>query len=247
MARSRNQRPSAILESNQSIARPSFVQTCFRFPVDIAFAGFFSDQIPQVANFGLADAMDAVFPLKPMLKVGSAPIGIYTNFPNVSGLQSYSDVYQDSRLWLREGKQDYLVPQTYWPFGARAGSPDFGEIAKEWAGHTYGREVYPGIGAYKPEVFDQIPRLIDMSRSLGVKPGQGKPGVTEEEIKLLVTEQGTLLDEEWCAFLKREGFMVGISLDGSRDVHDRYRRDKGGNGTFDKALRHGISASDWNM
>jgi uncharacterized lipoprotein YddW (UPF0748 family) len=110
---------------------------------------------------------DSAMALKPMLKVGSAPIGIYTNFPNVSGMQSYSDVYQDSRLWLREGKQDYLVPQTYWPFGARAGNPDFGEIAKEWAGHTYGREVYPGIGAYKPEVFDQIPRLIDMSRSLG--------------------------------------------------------------------------------
>ena len=35
-----------------------------------------------------------------------------------------------------------------------------------------------------------------VSRLLGVKPGQGRPGVTEEEIKLLVTEQGTLLDEE---------------------------------------------------
>jgi len=35
-----------------------------------------------------------------------------------------------------------------------------------------------------------------VSRVLGVKPGQGRPGVTEEEIKLLVTEQGTLLEEE---------------------------------------------------
>ncbi len=34
------------------------------------------------------------------------------------------------------------------------------------------------------------------ARALGVKPGTGRPGVTEEEIKLLVTEQGTLLDEE---------------------------------------------------
>jgi putative hemolysin len=34
------------------------------------------------------------------------------------------------------------------------------------------------------------------ARLLGVKPGTGRPGVTEEEIKLLVTEQGTLLDEE---------------------------------------------------
>lgn len=35
-----------------------------------------------------------------------------------------------------------------------------------------------------------------VARLLGVKPGVGRPGVTEEEIKLLVTEQGTLLDEE---------------------------------------------------
>lgn len=35
-----------------------------------------------------------------------------------------------------------------------------------------------------------------VSRLIGVKPGQGRPGVSEEEIKLLVTEQGTLLDEE---------------------------------------------------
>lgn len=35
-----------------------------------------------------------------------------------------------------------------------------------------------------------------VARLLGVIPGQGRPGVSEEEIKLLVTEQGTLLDEE---------------------------------------------------
>jgi putative hemolysin len=42
-----------------------------------------------------------------------------------------------------------------------------------------------------------LARSTDMaSLALGVKPGQGRPGVSEEEIKLLVTEQGTLLDEE---------------------------------------------------
>ncbi len=35
-----------------------------------------------------------------------------------------------------------------------------------------------------------------VARVLGVKPGQGRPGISEEEIKLLVTEQGSLLDEE---------------------------------------------------
>jgi hypothetical protein len=37
---------------------------------------------------------------------------------------------------------------------------------------------------------------------------------------------GVLLDEAWCAFLRSEDFLVGISLDGPEDRHDRYRRDK---------------------
>jgi len=42
-----------------------------------------------------------------------------------------------------------------------------------------------------------LARSTDLvARALGVKPGQGRPGVSEEEIKLLVTEQGSLLDEE---------------------------------------------------
>jgi len=48
---------------------------------------------------------------------------------------------------------------------------------------------------------------------------------------------GTLLDDEWCRFLKQHGFMVGISLDGPREIHDRYRRDRAGNGSFDTVMR----------
>jgi len=48
---------------------------------------------------------------------------------------------------------------------------------------------------------------------------------------------GTLLDAEWCRFLKRHGFMVGISLDGPREIHDRYRCDRQGNGSFDAVMR----------
>ena len=43
-----------------------------------------------------------------------------------------------------------------------------------------------------------------------------------------------LLNEEWCAFLKKEKFDVGISIDGIRLVHDTYRRDPAGNATYDK-------------
>lgn len=48
---------------------------------------------------------------------------------------------------------------------------------------------------------------------------------------------GTLLDDEWCRFLKRHGFMVGISLDGPREIHDLFRRDRAGNGTFNSVMR----------
>src|SRR5215469_1339645 len=37
---------------------------------------------------------------------------------------------------------------------------------------------------------------------------------------------GTLLDDAWCAFLKENDFLVGISIDGPRELHDAYRVDR---------------------
>ncbi|MCX5851563.1 MAG: anaerobic sulfatase maturase [Deltaproteobacteria bacterium] len=51
---------------------------------------------------------------------------------------------------------------------------------------------------------------------------------------------GTLLDVEWCRFLKKHNFMVGISLDGPKEIHDRYRRDHQGKSTFDRVM-HGLN------
>lgn len=56
-------------------------------------------------------------------------------------------------------------------------------------------------------------------------------------IRNTLQTNGTLLTEDWCAFLAREGFMVGISLDGPRHVHDLYRPDKRGRSSFDDVIR----------
>lgn len=48
---------------------------------------------------------------------------------------------------------------------------------------------------------------------------------------------GTLLDEEWCDFLRDSRFLVGLSLDGPREMHDAYRRDRQGRPTFDKVVK----------
>ena len=48
---------------------------------------------------------------------------------------------------------------------------------------------------------------------------------------------GTLLDESWCEFLAEHNFLVGLSLDGPKEIHDHYRRDKAGRGSFDQVFR----------
>lgn len=56
-------------------------------------------------------------------------------------------------------------------------------------------------------------------------------------IRNALQTNGTLLTEEWCRFLSEHKFLVGLSIDGPRKLHDHYRVDKGGAPTFDKVMR----------
>lgn len=48
---------------------------------------------------------------------------------------------------------------------------------------------------------------------------------------------GTLIDNQWCKFLAKEKFLIGLSLDGPRHIHDKFRVDKGGKPTFDRVMK----------
>jgi len=48
---------------------------------------------------------------------------------------------------------------------------------------------------------------------------------------------GMLLDDAWCELLHEENFLVGLSIDGPKRLHDAYRRDKSGQGSFDGVFR----------
>jgi len=50
---------------------------------------------------------------------------------------------------------------------------------------------------------------------------------------------GTLLDDEWCAFLRDHKFLVGLSIDGPQELHDKFRVNKGGQPTFEKVFAAG--------
>lgn len=57
------------------------------------------------------------------------------------------------------------------------------------------------------------------------------------ELRFSIQTNGTLLDEEWAEFFRQERFLVGLSLDGFKDLHDRCRVDAEGAGTWNRAAR----------
>ena len=57
-----------------------------------------------------------------------------------------------------------------------------------------------------------------------------------KKIENTLQTNGTLVDEEWCCFFKENGFLVGVSLDGPRAIHDAHRVDCGKRPTFDKVM-----------
>jgi uncharacterized protein len=87
----------------------------------------------------------------------------------------------------------------------------------------------------KLEFFQRAVDLVEKYR----RPGQ--------QVQQTFQTNGLLLDDDWCAFFKKHGFLVGLSVDGPRELHDTYRRDRRGQGTFDLVMkgwealrRHGV-------
>jgi uncharacterized protein len=81
------------------------------------------------------------------------------------------------------------------------------------------------------------PTLLPLAfyrRAMTLQRQYRRPGM-----RILNTLQtnGTLLDDEWCRFFRAYDFLVGLSLDGPRQMHDAYRVDKGGGPTFDRAMQ----------
>jgi uncharacterized protein len=71
-------------------------------------------------------------------------------------------------------------------------------------------------------------------RTLELEEELRRPG---QRILNTIQTNGTLLDDEWGAFLHDHDFLVGLSIDGPREMHDAYRVDKGGKPTFDRVVR----------
>jgi len=65
---------------------------------------------------------------------------------------------------------------------------------------------------------------------------QKQYGADGQSVTNALQTNGTLLDEKWCPFLAEYKFLVGISLDGPKEMHDYYRKDHAGDGTFERVM-----------
>ncbi len=57
------------------------------------------------------------------------------------------------------------------------------------------------------------------------------------QVSFSMQTNGLIIDENWAEFFKKNNFLIGLSIDGTKDIHDNNRLDKTGNGTFSRAFK----------
>jgi uncharacterized lipoprotein YddW (UPF0748 family) len=128
---------------------------------------------------------DEVKKLKPHVRVGISPFGIYRpgHPAGIQGFDQYANLYADVRLWLREGWLDYLAPQLYWAVDQRAQS--FERLLDWWiANNDQRRHIFAGLYTSRIPSADparshsgprwqpgEILRQVDLSRQRDLGPG----------------------------------------------------------------------------
>lgn len=100
-------------------------------------------------NVFIKQLYETVHSVKPWVKFGVSPFGIYRNKKSdpvtgsmTNGLQNYDDLYADVLMWVNNGWVDYCVPQLYWQIGHKAA--DYETLIKWWNKYAGNRHLYIG-------------------------------------------------------------------------------------------------------
>lgn len=100
-------------------------------------------------NVFVKQLYETVHSIKPWVKVGISPFGIYRNKKTdnalgskTNGLQNYDDLYADVLMWVNNGWLDYCVPQLYWEIGHK--SADYETLIRWWNKFAGARPLYIG-------------------------------------------------------------------------------------------------------
>lgn len=120
-------------------------------------------------------------------------------------------LYPGSRFRMADELLETYVRQL---IDAHAGVP---VVQVAWQG---GEPTLMGIDFFRRSI-----ELVDRY----LRPGQ--------RAHYTIQTNGTKLDDEWAGFFNEHDFLVGISIDGPREIHDTFRVTRGGRGSFDKVMR----------
>ncbi len=100
-------------------------------------------------NLFVKQLSETIHSVKPWVKFGVSPFGIYrnkksdpANGSDTNGLQNYDDLYADVLLWVNNGWVDYCVPQLYWEIGHKAA--DYATLINWWNRFCGNRPLYIG-------------------------------------------------------------------------------------------------------
>ena len=108
--------------------------------------------------------------VKPWVKFGVSPFGIYRNVKNdpngsqTNGLQNYDQLYADVLLWVKNGWVDYCVPQIYWEIGNKAA--DYAELMNWWNKHCTKTTLVIGEDIERTAKFNQMEQKMNMHAEL---------------------------------------------------------------------------------
>ena len=153
------------------------------FPDNATFArygkGFSSkgDWRRHNVNMLIEEIHDTVRRVKPWVKFGISPFGIYRNESSdplgsrTKGLQNYDDLYADVLLWARNGWIDYNIPQIYWHVGHPVA--DYETLVKWWARNSENRPLFIGQSVQNTvqntdptdPTINQLPRKMALQRA----------------------------------------------------------------------------------
>ena len=102
-------------------------------------------------NLLVRDLHQLIRSVKPWVKFGISPFGIYRNSGTgkntkkgsaTSGTQNYDDLYADIVYWVKKGWVDYNIPQIYWNLGTKAA--DYKVLVQWWNDYCGGRPLFIG-------------------------------------------------------------------------------------------------------
>lgn len=102
----------------------------------------------QNVNMVIKQLHEQLLSVKPWIKFGVSPFGIYRNQRTdpkgsaTTGLQNYDDLYADVLEWIRQGWVDYNIPQIYWEIGNRAA--DYETLIRWWSVNSGDRPLFIG-------------------------------------------------------------------------------------------------------